>query len=141
MTYRFLDSEVAGLYQGSAIHEPSCHLREDHATIPVDNHWADIKCGSFDNSVSMSGTAHAQTASESSITSGLSMSAQIRYAETSIERQPSAGKGEPAKSGAGNKNSQRLDRRQEMNREEKAGGSSSTDRNQGSQRKIRRALA
>jgi hypothetical protein len=91
--------------------------------------------------VSMSGTAHAQTAPESSITSGLSMSAQIRYAETSIERQPSAGKGEPAKSGAGNKNSQRLDRRQEMNQEEKAGGSSSTDRNQGSQRKIRRALA
>jgi hypothetical protein len=89
--------------------------------------------------VSMSGTAHAQTAPESSITSGLYMSAQIRYAETSIERQPSAGKGEPAKSGAGNKNSQRLDRRQEMNREEKAGGSSSTD--QGSQRKIRRALA
>jgi hypothetical protein len=93
--------------------------------------------------VSMSGTAHAQTAPEGSITSGLSlsMSAQIRYAETSIERQPPVGKGEPAKSGAGKKNSQRLDRRQEMNREEKAGGSSSTDRNQGSQRKIRRALA
>ncbi len=91
--------------------------------------------------VSMSGTAHAQTAPEGSITSGLSMSVQIRYAETSIERQPPVGKGEPAKSGAGKKNSQRLDRRQEMNREEKAGGSSSTDRNQGSQQKIRRALA
>jgi hypothetical protein len=91
--------------------------------------------------VSMSGAAHAQMAPEGSITSGLSMSAQIRYAETSIERQPSVGKGEPAKSGAGKKNSQRLDRRQEMNREEKAGGNSSTDRNQGSQRKIRRALA
>ncbi|HTJ55850.1 MAG TPA: hypothetical protein VL380_10615 [Nitrosospira sp.] len=90
--------------------------------------------------VSMSGTAHAQTTPEG-ITSGLSMSAQIWYAETSIERQPPVGKGEPAKSGAGKKNSQRLDRRQEMNREEKAGGSSSTDRNQGSQRKIRRALA
>ena len=50
MTYRFLDSEVAGLYQGSAIHEPSCQLREDNATIPADNHWADIKCRSFDNS-------------------------------------------------------------------------------------------
>jgi hypothetical protein len=91
----------------------------------------------------MSGTAHAQTTPEGSITSGLSlsMSAQIWYAETSIERQPPVGKGEPAKSGAGKKNSQRLDRKQEMNREEKAGESSSTDRNQGSQRKIRRALA
>jgi hypothetical protein len=47
MTYRFLDSEVAGLYQGSAVHEPSCHLREDNATIPADNHWADIKCRSL----------------------------------------------------------------------------------------------
>jgi hypothetical protein len=93
--------------------------------------------------VSMSGTAHAQTAPEGSITSGLSLSmgAQVRYAETSIGRQPPVGKGEPAKSGAGKKNSQRLDRRQEMNREEKAGASSSTDRNQGSQRKIWRALA
>ncbi len=92
--------------------------------------------------VSMSCTAHAQPPSSGdSITSEQSMSMQIRYAENSRERQHPAENREAAKSGAVKKDPQRLDTRQEMDREEKAGGNSSTGRDPGSQRKVRRALA
>jgi hypothetical protein len=84
----------------------------------------------------------AQVASvQRSVTSGQSMGLPIKCTETSLERQYLAGNGEPAKSGTAKKNRQPLDIRPEVDREEKAGGNSSTDRDRGSQRKVRRALA
>lgn len=74
-------------------------------------------------------------------TSGQSRGAQIRHSKTSMERQHRIGVGEPARRGAVKKNPQRSHTRQEMDQEEKAGAESSTDRDQGNQRKARRALA
>jgi hypothetical protein len=88
----------------------------------------------------ISGDAQAASVHHSTILRQ-SVGVRIKCAETSIERQYLAGNGEPAKSGTAKKNRQRLDIRPEVDREEKAGGSSSTDRDQGSQRKVRRALA
>ena len=84
----------------------------------------------------------AQAASvQRSIPQKRSMSTQTKCAETSIERQYPVGNGESGKSGAPKKTRQRMDIRPEVDREDKAGGSSSTDRDRGSQRRVRRALA
>jgi len=98
--------------------------------------------------LSASSIAHAQGSQaqgtpvqRSVATSGQSLGAQIRHSKTSMERQHRIGVGEPARRGAVKKSPQRSHTRQEMNQEEKAGAESATDRDQGIQRKARRALA
>ena len=74
-------------------------------------------------------------------TSGQFLGAQIRPSKTSMERQHRIAVGEPARRGAVKKNPQRSHTRQEMDQKGKAGAESSTARDQGNQRKARRALA
>ena len=74
-------------------------------------------------------------------TSGQFLGAQIRPSKTSMERPHRIPVGEPVERGAVKKNPQRSHTRQKMDQKGKAGAESSTARNQGNQRKARRALA
>jgi len=81
------------------------------------------------------------TSARDSAVSGQNVGLQIKYSETSIESRHAVSVGEPAKSGAVKKNPQPSDIKQEMDRKEKTSPGSSTGRDQGNQRKARRALA
>jgi hypothetical protein len=92
--------------------------------------------------LSASSMVHAGTTSAwDSAVSGQNVGLQIKYSETSIESRHAVSVGEPAKSGAVKKNPQPSDIKQEMDRKEKTSPGSSTGRDQGNQRKARRALA
>jgi hypothetical protein len=139
MMYRFLDSEVAGLIMGAPfMNYPSISVKIMSQSLPIA--IGTLSITALIIAASISDDAR-ETSVQRSITQEQSVGTQIRCAETSIERQYPAGTGESGKSGTAKKNRQRLDMRPEVDREEKAGGSSSTDRDQGSQRKVRRALA
>jgi hypothetical protein len=90
--------------------------------------------------LSASGMVHAGTAAaRDSAASGRYAGSQIRYSETSMESRHRVNV--PAKSGVVKKNPQPSNIKQEMDREEKTAPGSSTGRDQGNQRKVRRALA
>lgn len=74
-------------------------------------------------------------------TANKSVGAQTRRPGTSTGREYRIKEDKPHKSGVVRKNPQRSNTRQELDQEEKAGTGSFTNRDQGGQRKVRRALA
>ena len=91
--------------------------------------------------ISASNVVHAEsTQVQHNVMAGKSADAQTRHLETSIGREHRTREAELHKSGVAKKNPQRSNTRQKLDQEGKAGTGSFPDRNQGSQRKVRRAL-